>query len=141
MRFKPSVLHLSAAALILGAGAPVAFAEGLPITPGLWEMTSQNPMTGTDVVRQECMVDAVFDPSAMMGEERGCTVSDEVVSGNTVDYDLTCTDPNMQGSFNGHFSFTIEGDQGNGNVDMKFDVGGQTMNMSYDVAAKRVGDC
>jgi hypothetical protein len=141
MRFKPSVLHLSAAALILGASAPVALAEGLPINPGLWEMTSQNPMTGADVVRQECMVDAVFDPSAMMGKERGCTVSDEVVSGNTVDYDLTCTDPNMQGSFNGHFSFTIEGDQGNGNVDMKFDVGGQTMNMSYDVAAKRVGDC
>jgi hypothetical protein len=116
-------------------------AEGLPITPGLWEMTTQNPMTGADVVRQECMTEAVFDPSDMMGEERGCDISNQAVNGNTVDYDLACKDPSGQGAMQGHFSFTVDGDQGNGNVDMSLEFNGQTMNVSHTVSAKRVGDC
>ncbi|MEZ5930353.1 MAG: DUF3617 family protein [Alphaproteobacteria bacterium] len=141
MTSTPALTLPAALAAALLAAASTAAAEGLPITPGLWEMTSKNPMTGQDHVRQECMTEAVFDPSEMMGEERGCSVSDETVSGNTVDYDMTCSDPNMPGSFNGHFTFTIDGDQGSGNVDMTFDMNGQTMTMSQQVSARRVGDC
>jgi len=133
--------RVASSVLIIAFASSGAFAEGLPITPGLWEMTTQNPMTGANEVQQECMTENVFHPSEMMEEDAGCTVSDEVVSGNTVDYEMTCSDPNMPGSMNGLFSFTIDGDQGNGNVDMTFDVNGQTMNMSYSIAAKRVGDC
>ncbi|MGI9492895.1 MAG: hypothetical protein ACR2QF_10905, partial [Geminicoccaceae bacterium] len=39
-----------------------AFAEGLPITPGLWEIKTQNSMLDSEEVQQSCMKDAVFDP-------------------------------------------------------------------------------
>ncbi|MDH3662186.1 MAG: DUF3617 domain-containing protein [Alphaproteobacteria bacterium] len=141
MTLMRSALPVAATACTLLATMSITLAEGLPITPGLWEMTTQNPMTGTDVVRQECMTEAVFDPSHMIGKERGCDVSNQAVSGNTVDYDMTCQDPSGQGAMQAHFSFTIDGDQGNGNVDMSFDMGGQTMKMNHKVSAKRVGDC
>jgi hypothetical protein len=137
LRFLPSV----ATAFTLLAGGPAVLAEGLPITPGLWEVTSQNPMTGTNEVTQECMTEAVFDPQDMMGDTDGCTVSGETISGNTIDYDMTCSDPNMPGAMKGHFSFTIDGDQGSGTVDMSMEMNGQTMSMSSSMTAQRIGDC
>ncbi len=118
-----------------------AMAAGVPITPGLWEIKTQNSMLGTEEVNQQCMQDAVFDPAAILGDEEGCELSNETVSGNSIDYDLACVDEGQQGSATGHFSFTIDGDQGNGNVDMTFNVGGETMNMQYSMAATRIGDC
>jgi hypothetical protein len=138
LRFSPSV----AAALTFLSVGSAAVAEGLPITPGLWEMTSQNPMTGEDDVLEECMSDGVFDPISMMEETQGCTFSNETVSGNSIDYDMTCTDPEMPGAMTAEFSFTIDGDQGSGNVDMRMEMNGQTaMSMSTSVTARRVGDC
>jgi hypothetical protein len=138
LRFSPSV----AAALTFLSVGSAAVAEGLPITPGLWEMTSQNPMTGEDDVLEECMSDGVFDPISMMEETQGCTFSNETVSGNSIDYDMTCTDPEMPGAMTAQFSFTIDGDQGSGNVDMRMEMNGQTaMSMSTSVTARRVGDC
>ena len=135
-------LSSAVAALTVFSLGPSVVAEGLPITPGLWEMTSQNPMTGEDDVFEECMSEGVFDPISMMEETDGCTFSNQTVSGNTIDYDMTCTDPDMPGAMTAQFSFTIDGDQGSGNVDMSMDMNGQTaMTMSTSVAAKRVGDC
>ena len=141
MMSKRIALTTAAVALSLGATAPIVSAEGLPITPGLWEMTTQNPMTGRDHVRQECMTDAVFDPHKMMEAEQDCVIGSQSVSGNTLDYDMTCADPSGQGTMKGHFSFTVEGDQGHGNADMKVEFNGQAMNMNYSMTAARVGDC
>lgn len=132
-------LPLLAAVMV---SAPVmAAAEGLPITPGLWEVKTANPMFGTEEVEQHCMQEAVFDPAAMFGDQEGCEISNKAIAGNRMNYDLTCADGQQPGSATGHFSFTIDGDQGSGNVEMVLDINGQTMNMNYSMAASRVGDC
>lgn len=141
MMLKRLALPTAALAFSLGATAPIVSAEGLPMTPGLWEMTTQNPMTGRDHVRQECMTDAVFDPRKMMEAEQDCVIGDQSINGNTLDYDMTCADLSGQGSMEGRFSFTIEGDQGHGNADMKVEFSGQAMNLNYTMTASRVGDC
>ncbi|MEM8951531.1 MAG: DUF3617 family protein [Pseudomonadota bacterium] len=128
-------------ALVALTLSSTAFAGGVPITPGLWEIKTQNSLLGTEEIDQQCMRETVFDPAAILGEEEGCELTNEVVSGNTVDYDLACVDEEQRGSAIGHFSFTIDGDQGSGNVDMTFNIGEESMNMQYTMAAARVGDC
>lgn len=128
-------------AIAIMALSLTALADGVPITPGLWEIKTHNSMLGTEEVEQQCMQDTVFDPAAVLGEEDGCEIRNEVVSGNTVDYDLSCVDEEQRGSATGHFSFTVDGDQGSGNVDMDFNIGGETMSMQYTMAAARIGDC
>ncbi|MEM7041631.1 MAG: DUF3617 family protein [Pseudomonadota bacterium] len=128
-------------ALAVIAMSVPAFADGVPITPGLWEIKTHNSLLGTEEVERQCMRKAVFDPASILGEEEACQVSNEIVSGNTVEYDLACADEEQRGSAAGHFSFTIDGDQGSGNVDLTLDVGGESMSMQYTLAAARVGDC
>lgn len=134
-------LPVLATALAVFALSSTAFAAGVPITPGLWEIKTQNSMLGTEEVDQQCMQETVFDPSTILGDEEGCELSNENVSGNTINYDLACVDEGQQGSATGHFSFTIDGDQGSGNVDMTFNIGEETMKMQYSMAAARIGDC
>ncbi|MGI9452180.1 MAG: DUF3617 domain-containing protein [Geminicoccaceae bacterium] len=124
--------------IVLGS---TAFAEGLPITPGLWEIKTQNSMLGSEEVQKSCMKDAVFDPLSMMGKEEGCEIANEVITGNSVDYDVTCIDDQQAGKAEGHLSFTINGDQGYGKVDLTMSVGDQSMNMQFNMDAKRIGDC
>ena len=119
----------------------VAFAEGVPITPGLWEITTHNSMLGTQEVQQSCMKQDVFDPLSLMGEEEGCDILNEVVSGNSVNYDVVCVDDQEAGKAEGHFAFTIDGDKGNGQVDMTMTVGDQSFNMKFSMDAERLGDC
>ena len=133
-------LTLSMALGSLALTSPVK-ADGLPITPGLWEIRATNSLMGQENVQQNCMTDDVFDPVSMMGEERGCDVMNEQISGNTVDYDIACIDDQSRGKAEGHFSFTIDGDQGTGQVDLKMSVGDQSMSMTYNMDAKRIGDC
>ncbi len=121
--------------------ASSAHAEGLPITPGLWEITTQNSTLGSREVEQSCMTEAVFDPVSMMGDEAGCEVANERVQGNSVDYDIVCVDDTAAGKAEGHFAFTIDGDRGDGQVDLTMTVGDQSMTMQYSMDAKRIGDC
>ncbi|MGI9504983.1 MAG: DUF3617 domain-containing protein, partial [Geminicoccaceae bacterium] len=130
---KIVICRLSAiipAVVMMALSSAAAGAEGLPITPGLWEFTTQNPILGTNDVKQECVRDDTFDAASMLGDSEGCEISNETVSDKTIDYDMTCTDPGAGGSVKGHFSFMVDGDQGSGNADMTMDMGGQTMTMS-----------
>ncbi len=131
------------AGLALGASlfASSVHAEGLPITPGLWEITTHNSMLGSQEVEQSCMTETVFDPVSMMGEEAGCEVTNERVQGNSVDYDIICVDDAAAGKAEGHFAFTIDGDRGDGKIDLTMTVGDQSMSMQYSMDAKRIGDC
>jgi len=139
---KPHHMAAIITALFLGTlPTTKAFSAGVPITPGLWEIKTENAMLGTEDVDQQCMMDSVFDPVSLLGEEEGCEINNETVTGKTVAYDLACTDDEARGQAIGHFSFTIDGDQGNGDVDLTFDIGGQQMSMQFSMDAKRVGDC
>ena len=133
---------LQASSLLIGIlFGSAAVAEGLPITPGLWEIKTQNSMLGGEEVQQSCMKEAVFDPFIMMGEEDGCEIMNEVLAGNSVDYDVTCVDDQKLGKAEGHFSFTIHGDQGSGKIDLTMTLGQESLNMQVTMDARRVGDC
>jgi len=131
------------ASLILGSvvlGSTV-FAEGLPITPGLWEIKTENSVLGSEEVEQSCMKESVFDPLSMMGEEEGCKITNEIIAGNSVDYDVACVDDQQLGKAEGQFSFTIDGDRGNGKIDLTMTVGEESMKMEVNMDARRIGDC
>jgi hypothetical protein len=134
-------LSITGMTLAVMTSSFTAWADGVPITPGLWKVKTQNSMLGTEEVGEQCMRDEVFDPVSMLGKEEGCDITNETVAGNTVDYDLTCMDDTKQGRADGHFSFTIDGDQGSGKIDMTLNVGGQSMDITYKMDAERIGDC
>ncbi len=131
------------AGFMLAAAASTTPVDGetLPITPGLWKVTTNGSMMPAPQVEQSCMKEPVFDPVRMMGEEDGCDVFNETRTGNTVGYDVACMNEEAGGKAEGHFSFTIEGDQGSGQVDLTMTVGEQSMDMQYTLAIQRIGDC
>ena len=113
-----------------------ARAQGLPIRDGLWETTMQNPMTGERVTR-ECLKNAVLDPQTMLAGQDDCRMTEQALDGNTLTFTMVCGD----GSGTAHGRMSIEGDRGDGEIDMQFDMGGQQMSMSMSWDAVRIGDC
>jgi hypothetical protein len=119
-----------------GLGAEGARAEGLPIRDGLWETTMQNPMTGERVSR-ECLKDAVLDPQTMLEGQDDCQMTEQALDGNTLTFTMACAG----GSGTAEGRMFVEGDQGNGEISMQFDMGGRQMSMTMSWDAVRVGDC
>ena len=125
------------AGLVLGAPGPKdARAEGLPIRDGLWETTMQNPMTGERTSR-ECLKDAVLDPQTMLDGQDDCQMTEQALDGNTLTFTMACAG----GSGTAEGRMSVEGDQGNGEISMQFDMGGRKMSMTMSWDAVRVGDC
>jgi Protein of unknown function (DUF3617) len=126
-----------AGGLMVGAlGAHHARAEGLPIRDGLWETTVQNPMTG-ERTNRECLKDAVLDPRSMLEGQNECEMTEEAVEGNTLTFAMACA--GGSGSAQGRMS--VEGDHGDGEISMQFDMGGRKMSMTMSWDAVRIGDC
>jgi hypothetical protein len=123
--------------LLLGAlGPDAARAEGLPIRDGLWETTVQNPMTGARTSR-ECLKDAVLDPQSMLEGQDDCRLTEQARDGNTLTFTMVCAG----GSGAAKGRMFVEGDRGNGEMSMEFDMGGQPMSLTLSWDALRVGDC
>lgn len=122
----------------------VAWAEGLPITPGMWETkaTSENSMTGTRThTSKECIKETEFDPRTQMDDfgKENCQVNSKV-DGNTMTYDMVCAQSEgVKMTFNGRM--TVNGDTMNGYMQMQGDMGGHSMTISAKSTGKRIGDC
>jgi hypothetical protein len=138
MHHRATVLGVMlAGGLFLGGlGAKGALAEGLPIRDGLWETTTHNPMTGERTSR-ECLKDAVLDPQTMLEGQNDCQMTEQALEGNTLTFTMVCAG----GSGTAEGRMFVEGDQGNGEISMEFDMGGRLMNMTMSWDAVRVGDC
>lgn len=103
-----------------------------------------NAMLGTENVERRCMREPEFDPAvalSALGPQQGCSISNEVITGNMMEYDVICKNDQMPEAVTGHFSVTIDGDQGSGNVDMSLGGLGNLMSMRMTLAAARIGDC
>jgi len=133
------------AGVLVAALLPLtAIADGIPVTPGLWDMnfTMQMPMLPQPQViqKQECVEEEELSPDEFeMDEESNCAVSDFVMDGNTMQWSLAC-DGEM-GKMQGHWSFTSDGDSMHGEGTMNIDAGGQAMEMVMNWQGKRIGDC
>jgi len=136
------------ASIILGIlllTAPVARADGIPVEPGMWEMSSTMtmPMLAQPRVTTttECMTESEISMDDMGGEEMdpNCQFEMAQVDGNTMKWSFDC--PVDGGTSHGEWEATSSGDSvtGNGVITMSFQ--GQTMEMTMSWQGKRIGDC
>ena len=124
------------AVLGLGLGAASAQAEGLRVKDGLWETTMKSPMTGERTSR-ECLKDTMLDPQSMLEGQSECEMTEHTLQGNTLTFTMTCAG----GSGTAHGRMSVDGDRGDGEIDMQFNMGDREMSMTMSWDAVRVGDC
>ena len=118
------------------------FAEGLKITPGLWQSTSTmtNSMTGsTTQTTENCVVEEEFDPMTMMEGAQGCELTENELDGNTLQFAMACNIQGAESVVQG--VYTVDGDNGEGSMSIEMSFGGQTMTMENVFTASRIGDC
>lgn len=136
------------ASIILGIlffAAPAAWAEGMPVEPGMWKMTSTVTMPMLPQPRvtttTECMTESEISMDDMGGEDMdpNCQFDMAQVDGNTMKWSFDC--PVEGGTSHGEWEATSTGDSvtGKGVVTMAFQ--GQTMEMTMAWEGKRIGDC
>lgn len=135
---------------ILTTGALVfvsvsALAEGIPVEPGLWKMTStvNMPMLPQPRVTTvtECMdkSEITMDEVGGEGMDPNCTFDMAQVDGNTMQWSVDC--PVEGGTSHGEWQATSGGDTvtGEGSLTMSFQ--GQTMEMTMTWEGQRIGAC
>ena len=136
------------ASIILGIlllTAPAARADGIPVEPGLWEMSSivNMPMMPQPRVTTttECMKESEISMDDMGGEDMdpNCQFEMAQVDGNTMKWSVDC--PVEGGTSHGEWEATSSGDSvtGEGLVTISFQ--GQAMEMTMSWEGKRIGDC
>jgi len=124
--------------------ASSALAEGVPITPGKWEMkmTMEMTMLPAPQVRTytECMEESELDPEAFnMDENSPCEIGEMQIEGNTVRWDMNC--PTVAGDMTGSWEVTSEGETVTGSGSMSAEMAGQTMQFDMNWEGKRLGPC
>ena len=89
--------NIAVLSLFMAVAHTMTWAEGLPITPGMWETTTtmENSITGnrTDT-RKDCIKESELDPSSQMQgmPKDQCEVSTNI-EGKTMTYSMVCTPP------------------------------------------------
>ena len=132
-------------ALLLSLVSSPVFAQGVPIEPGMWEMTStmNMPMSPQPRVstRVECIEEGELSPQAMTEEDMGssCNFETRMVDGNTMKWSMNCD--SMGGASRGEWEVTSHGDTLTGEGTVTVDMQGQAMVMTMKWDGKRVGDC
>jgi hypothetical protein len=123
--------------------AATAQAESLSVPTGLWEFTTTMPnmMTGQPTTRTEkkCISDSSYDPKKdAPGDMKGCTISDEKLSGTTLTWTMTCEDKGMKQTVLS--TYTVDGESMTGSTDIKM-TGPMNHEMKINHAGRRLGDC
>lgn len=138
----PRVLTMCSSLLLF---ASPAFAEGLPVEPGLWEITSTMTMPMLPEPRvntiSECLEKNEISMDDMGGEgmDPDCTFQAAQVKGNTMTWSFDC--PVEGGNSHGEWQAVSSGDSVTGGGSMTMTFQGQTMEMTMAWEGRRVGDC
>jgi hypothetical protein len=122
-----------------------ALAEGIPVEPGLWKMTSTVHMPMLPQPRVTTATECMEKSEITMDEVGGgdmdpnCTFDMAQVDGNTMKWSVDC--PVEGGTSHGEWQATSGGDTvtGEGSLTMSFQ--GQTMEMTMTWEGQRIGAC
>ena len=122
-------------------------AEGIDITPGMWEMntTINIGMAGMSMPSQtnaitECVEEEELSPDDFNTDpENPCEISNVNIDDNTAEWSIVC--PTDMGTMEGQWVFTSDGDSISGNGSMSANYGGQQMDFKMTWEGKRTGDC
>jgi len=132
-------------ALLFSLVSTSIFAQGVPIEPGMWEMTSTMNMPMLPQPRvtteMECIEESELSPEKMTEEDMdtSCTFDTRVVDGNTMKWSMDC---NVEGgTTHGEWEVTSHGDTLTGEGTIAVDMQGHSMVMNMKWDGKRVGDC
>ena len=128
---------------MVGLFAQIGIAESLPVTPGLWEFetTTPNFMNGQTSTRtnRKCFTQTNYDPQKDADSEfKGCTISDENLSGNTLTWTMNCESNGMKQKVVS--TYTMEGETMSGSNEMTMS-GPMNMTMKITHKGRRIGDC
>ena len=142
---KKLIVHTIVTPGILVLISISALAEGIPVEPGLWKMTStvNMPMLPQPRVTTvtECMEKSEITMDEVGGEgmDPNCTFDMAQVDGNTMKWSVDC--PVEGGTSHGEWQATSGGDTvtGEGSLTMSFQ--GQTMEMTMAWEGQRIGAC
>ena len=133
-------------ATLLVAFAPNVMAEGIPVEPGLWSITTtmnmpMMPSPQTKTV-QECMEDDIIDMGDMAAEDMdpNCTFELNQVDGNTMEWSIDCP-VQGGGTMHAEWSATSGGDSVEGTGRMTMEMQGQEMEMTMSWNGERIGEC
>ena len=132
-------------ALLIGLVSGPVLAEGIPIEPGKWKMTStmRMPMLPQPRVTTEleCIEESEISPEAMTDEGMGssCTFDTRIIDGNTMKWSMNCDSEG--GASRGEWEVTSHGDTLNGEGTITVDMQGQSMVMTMAWSGERIGDC
>lgn len=131
--------------LVAGLAAGAVAAAPPAMKPGLWEVTMSMEMSGmpqsmpATTVKHCYRPEEVKDLRKTLPKQQGdCQVSDWKQTGNTASWKMSCSGQ-MPMTMTGNM--TYDGDRYGGVIRATLNHGGQTMNMTQKIDARRLGDC
>lgn len=132
--------------LLLMSLAPYSFAEAAGMQPGLWEITTTMEMTGMPMKMpaqtvRHCYTQKELDQgknSVPLSDDKNCQVKDYKSKGNSASWTVVCTGKD---AMTGTGTMTFTPTSYTGKMRAKVKDGGETMDMTYSYAAKRIGNC
>ena len=129
----------------LTAFASTALAQGIPVEPGLWSITTTMNMPmmpqPQTVTVEECFEDEVMDMDdmAMDDLDPNCTYDLGQVDGNSMRWNIDC--PMEGGTSHAEWLATSGGDTVQGEGKISISINGQNMEMNMNWTGKRIGEC
>ena len=128
--------------LMLGL-AGTAFAGGMKIKAGLWEMKSTVTLpfgNGTqEDVATNCIDQDEITPEEIMQDAQGCQISDAKADSGAMQWNMVCQSQGIEMKGDGFAKSTGETIEGGMNI--KFDAGGQELAMTSIYQGKYIGPC
>jgi hypothetical protein len=119
--------------------------DGIEITPGKWRITatSQMPMMPQPQSKttEECVKESKISPTTLFKENNECQLADVKVDGNDMTWQMTCNNPEGEGSLSADGNLTVDGDSLQGRINMAIKVADQSMEYDITWEGERIGDC
>ncbi len=122
-----------------------AFAASGGMQPGLWEIIATVQRTGMPMsmpaqTTRRCLTQKDLDGNRAVpqGDDKNCQVKDYKRKGNTATWTIVCTGKE---TMTGTGTMTFSSTSYTGKMKSKMKDGSETMEMTHNWAAKRIGDC
>ncbi len=129
--------------IMLIGNTNAAYAGGMKIKVGLWEMKSTVTLpfgNGTqEDVAQNCIQDDEVTPDQIMQEAQGCKITDAKSDSGSMQWSLVCQNQGVEMKGEGFAKST--GDTLSGEMNIKFDLEGQELAMTSIYEGKYIGPC
>ncbi len=119
--------------------------DGIEITPGKWRITATSNMPmmpqPQSKTTEECIKESKISPTTLFKENNECRLADVKVDGNDMAWQMTCDNPQGEGSLSADGILTVAGDNLQGRIEMAIKVADQSMNYDITWEGERIGDC